>query len=388
MPSQSYTPREMIDRLVAFDTTSALSNMPLIDFVSDYLRSHGIEPVLIPNEDGTKANLLATIGPAVPGGVVLSGHTDVVPVAGQAWSSNPFRVTERDGRLYGRGTCDMKSFSAIALALVPEFLAMGLKRPIHLALSYDEEIGCVGVGSMIDHIRDHLPRPAAVIVGEPTNMTVVDAHKGIRSFETTVTGHEAHSSQSHLGVSAIMAANDLIGLLRAIFLEMKKRGDASGRFTPPFTSVQIGTIEGGTAINIIPKMCRFTWEYRALPDADEGEILRLFTAFAETNLLPRMREVSPDCAIETVQKAHAPGLAAEPGSAAEMLALRLAGANETHAVSFATEAGLFQAIGIPTVVCGPGDIAQAHTPDEFIEISQVEACEAFLRRLGAHLASV
>ncbi|TNE36912.1 MAG: acetylornithine deacetylase [Alphaproteobacteria bacterium] len=372
--------RDMIERLISFDTTSRLSNLALVEFVEDYLRGYGIAPKRIYNDDKTKANLLATIGPDVEGGVVLSGHTDVVPVDDQDWTSDPFIVDEREDKLFGRGTADMKSFVAIALAHVPDMVAADLKRPIHLAFSYDEEVGCIGVGSMIAHMSAHLPRPRAVIVGEPTSMRVINAHKGIRSFMTEVTGLEAHSSQQQLGVNAIVIATKLITFLSDIFEEMKERGDPSGRFEPPHTTVQIGTIHGGTAINIIPHHCSFGWEYRSLPSQDADEIYHRFLDYAG-ELEAHMQKMSPQCRIVTRQRALAPGLKVDEGSEAETLALALAEQNETHAVSYGTEAGLFQQAEMPTVICGPGDIAQAHRPDEFIELSQVAACERFVQRL-------
>lgn len=383
MPApHSFTSRELIEKLISFDTTSHLSNLDLIAFVEDYLASHGVASRRVMNEDGSKANLFATLGDEnQPGGIVLSGHTDVVPVEGQDWSSDPFRVEERDGRLYGRGTSDMKSFLAVALAHVPEFLRGGPKVPVHFALSYDEEVGCLGVRPMIESVIRTLPKPQVVIVGEPSSMKVVNAHKGIQSYQTTVTGLEYHSSQTHLGVSAIQYAMELISFLMELAAEMRERGDPSGRFSPPYTTVSVGLIKGGTAVNIIPRKCSFLWECRTLPDADPDEILKRFNAHAENELLPRMRALYPEARIETVTRAQSPGLAALDGDPGETLVMKLAQCNSAEAVSYNTEAGLFQLADIPTVVCGPGDIAQAHKPDEFIELSQVAECETFMRRL-------
>ncbi|MDP1626440.1 acetylornithine deacetylase [Parvibaculum sp.] len=380
---QRFTPREMIGKLVSFDTTSHLSNLALIEFVEAYLASHGVASRRVMNEDGTKANLFATLGPAdQPGGIVLSGHTDVVPVEGQDWSSDPFSVVEREGKLFGRGTSDMKSFIAIALASVPEFLKGGPQVPVHFALSYDEEVGCLGVRPMIDSIIRTMPKPQVVIVGEPSSMKVVNAHKGIQSYNTKVTGLEFHSSQTHLGVSAIQYAAELISFLMKLAGEMRERGDASGRFSPPFTTISVGLIKGGTAVNIIPKSCSFLWEYRPLPDADPSEIIARFNAFAEEQVLPRMRAVFPGAQIETATRAQSPGLGARDGDPGETLVMKLAQCNSAEAVSYNTEAGLFQLADIPTVVCGPGDIAQAHKPDEFVELSQIAECERFMKRLA------
>jgi acetylornithine deacetylase len=385
MSGEKYEPIQMIERLVAFDTTSRLSNIELIHFVRDYLAGHGVESTLIHDEGGTKANLHAILGPAERPGIALSGHTDVVPVDGQDWSSDPFALVERAGRLYGRGSADMKSFIALALALVPEFLARPLEVPVHLLFSYDEEVGCLGVHGILEHLRQHPTPPRLVIVGEPTSMKVIDAHKGIRSYFTTVTGLEAHSSATHKGVNAIVHAAELIGFLASLEDELRERGGTSAeRFDPPYTTISVGVIEGGTALNIIPKSCRFVWEHRSLPDLDENEIPARLEAFASEHVLPRMREKWEGASIVTEPRAHVPGLRPEPGSEAETLVKALAESNRTHAVSFGTEAGLFQADDMAAVVCGPGDIAQAHKPDEYIEIAQIERCLTFMRKLIAH----
>ncbi len=379
------TTREILADLVSFDTTSRNSNLALLEYVGVWLGQHGHTFKLIHDETGTKANLFATIGPEIDGGIVLSGHTDVVPVDDQDWTSDPFTLTEKGTRLFGRGTCDMKGFIAIVLAHIPIWSQLTLKTPLHLAFSYDEEVGCLGVGSMIEHIKAHIPKPRAVIVGEPTDMKVINAHKSIRSFTTTVTGLEAHSSQQQIGVSAIIYASRLISFLDQLHIEMKEAGDPSGRFTPPWSTIQIGTVAGGTAVNIIPHHCRLQWEYRSLPTQDNDVIIDKFNAFAE-ELKAEMKSVSPLCDIVTTPRSNAPGLAVEEGCPAEELVLALARQNHTEAVSYATEAGLFQQAEIPTVVCGPGNIEQAHKPDEFIEISQIEACEAFMKRLTDHVS--
>ena len=383
----TYTPREMIDRLVAFDTTSRDSNLALIDFVADYLKGHGLKPKLIPNAEKTKANLLVTLGPDQPGGIILSGHTDVVPVDGQPWDTNPFEVVEKDRKLYGRGTSDMKSFSAIALALVPEFLRRGVKTPIHIALSYDEEIGCLGVRPMIADIARNLPRPKLAIIGEPTDMKVVNAHKGIRSFRTTITGREAHSSQTDKGVNAVMVAAELIMHLSDIADDMRQRGDPSGRFDPPYTTTQASVIEGGTALNILARHCAFQWEYRALPGTDENEIASRFDTHVREIVLPRLKSIAEEADVVTTPRSRVPPLMPDANSPAEALAKQLTGRNSVEAVSYGTEAGLFQEADIPSVVCGPGNILQAHKPNEFIELSQVDACVAFMRRLADHVCA-
>lgn len=377
----------MLERLVAFDTTSRESNLALIEFVSDYLDGHGIKSTLIHNEAKTKANLYATIGPQdAPGGIVLSGHTDVVPVDGQDWKADPFRMREEGGRLYGRGTADMKGFIASALALAPEFAAGVGRTPLHLAFSYDEEVGCLGVHSMVRHIAANLPAPKAVIVGEPTMMRVVNSHKGICTFTTEIIGHEAHSSTPHLGVNAIDAAVRLINFLHGMRTELQQRGDASGRFDPPYSSIHVGVIEGGTALNILPRRCRFQWEIRPLPGQDPAEISARFTDYAMQIVLPGLRAIAPHTDIIIKQRAGVPPLAPQDGSPAEALAARLRGTNAAHAVSYTTEAGIFQDAGIAAVVCGPGDIEQAHKPDEFVALSELAACDGFLRQLLAAIA--
>lgn len=376
-----FSPLELLERLVAFDTESSKSNLALIDFVVGYLDGWGVPHVRVPNATGDKAALFATLGPMRDGGVVLSGHTDVVPVTGQTWTSDPFALRVAEGRAYGRGAVDMKGFDALALALVPAALEAELTRPIHILLSYDEETTCLGVTDTIARFGADLPRPGAVIVGEPTGMQVADAHKSVVTYNTTVHGHAAHSAKPGLGANAVMAAADLIAELNRIADAMVVRGDASGRFDPPNTTVHVGVIEGGTARNILPKLCTFLWEFRGLPDLDMAEIPTLFAAACERVARERLNRYGDYGQIETVEEVSVPGLAPDPGSEAEQLALRLAGRNATITVPYATEAGRFQRAGLPTVVCGPGSIDQAHQPDEFITLDELARGEAFMRRL-------
>ncbi|MBT6274962.1 MAG: acetylornithine deacetylase [Chromatiales bacterium] len=371
----------MIKRLVGHPTVSRDSNMFLIEDVQSYLAALGIDSKLVPNEEGNKANLYATVGPQVEGGVVLSGHTDVVPVDGQPWDSDPFTIVERDGRLYGRGTCDMKSFFAIALALVPQMQEAGLKRPIHFALSYDEEIGCKGAPAMIERLAAELPTPRAVIVGEPTSMGVVNAHKGMVGMETTVTGFEAHSSQTHRGVSAVMIAARLITFLDDMAQERAAGTPSTDGFEPPYTSIHVGTVAGGTAANIISRQCRFKWDVRPIPQDDPQDILDRFHAFCD-ELRPAMQRIAPQADIQTIVHVAAPALRPEATDGrAEQLAKQLTGRNEVSVVSYGTEGGQFQEAGFSAVICGPGSIDQAHQPNEFIELSQVDACIGFMQRL-------
>jgi len=374
-------PRELLEKLVAFDTTSIKTNIPLIDFVRDYLTGESIECQLVPTPDGKKASLFATIGDAGKAGIGLSGHTDVVPVDGQKWTTDPFKVTERDGKLFGRGTCDMKGFLACAMAMVPEFKARALKTPVHLVFSYDEEVGCTGVRPMIAELGSRLTRPRLVIVGEPTSMGIVDSHKGATRFRTTITGREAHSGMPHLGVNAIHFAGLIIAELGEIEAALKA-GRQDERFTPPYSTVQIGLIEGGRAQNIVPRHCALSWEIRALPGFDIKAVTDRFERFVRTRLLPSMQATGADTDIETVTVNSVPAFYSGGGSEAVSLTLKLLGQNETHAVSFGTEAGLFQRGGCDSVICGPGDIAQAHKPDEFILPSELDRCMAFLRKLA------
>ncbi len=386
-PGPRLTTLELLERLVAFDTESSRSNLALIDFVAGYLDGWGVPHVRAPNAAGDKAALFATLGPPSDGGVVLSGHTDTVPVTGQAWTSDPFALRVADGRAYGRGAVDMKGFAALALAAVPDILAAGLARPIHIMLSYDEETTCLGVMDLIARFGADLPRPGAVIVGEPTDLAVADAHKSIVTFHTTVHGHEAHSAKPYLGANAVTAAADLVHAINGIADAMIARGDASGRFDPPATTVHVGTIHGGTARNILAKACSFHWEFRGLPDLDLAEIPRLVEEAAARVTAERLNRYGDFGRVETVEEVSVPGLAPDAGSPAEALALRVAGRNHTISVPYATEAGRFQQAGIPTVVCGPGSIDQAHQPDEYITLAALEAGERFMRDLGRECAA-
>ena len=380
--AETYSPREMIEKLVAFDTTSRNSNLGLIEFVEDYLAPFGGRCQRIYNDDKSKANLLASIGPDVEGGIILSGHTDVVPVDGQPWVTDPWTVTEKDGKLFGRGTSDMKSFSAIALALVPEFIQRGLKVPLHFTLSYDEEIGCIGVHGLVEEIPNAIKAPRCALIGEPTHMKVVSANKGIRQFRTTVEGKEGHSSLPAGGANSILYAVELINHLVDLKQVMIDKGDSSGRFDPPYTTVSVGVIEGGTATNIIPRVCSFDWEYRPLPQEDPDLIRNEFLSHVEKIVLPRLkREAGEDGAITTQDIVQVPGLVGEPDNEAEALALRLTGANRTESVSYAAEAGIFHDAGVPSVICGPGAIEVAHQPNEFITLEQVDLSIQFFRKL-------
>jgi acetylornithine deacetylase len=381
MHGPTYTPHELLARLVAFDTTSHKSNLALVAFVEDYLVQHGVRSTRVASDDGEKSCLFATIGPEGLSGIALSGHTDVVPVDGQAWDSDPFSIREADGRLYGRGTCDMKGFLACVLAAVPNFKKRRLKTPIHIVFSYDEEIGCLGVRPMIAEFGKTLPKPRLAIIGEPTSMQVVDAHKGPIRWQVDVTGRAAHSSMAHIGVNAITYAMRLIGELERIECELKNTS-RNARFDPPYATLQVTKIEGGTATNIVPHACRFSFDVRSVPGLDTAAIERRLCAFAETACLRDMQRIAPEASITVTRANSVPAFAVDASSEIVALALKLAGRNSTHAVSYATEAGLFQEAGSASIVCGPGDIAQAHTANEWITATEISKCMAFLSRLA------
>ena len=375
---------DMITRLIGFDTVSRNSNMKLIGYIQDYLAGFGIQSHLVENDDSTKANLFATVGPNVEGGVVLSGHTDVVPVDGQPWDTDPFTLTEKDGRLYGRGTCDMKSFIAIGLAMVPEMIKADLKRPIHFAFSYDEEIGCLGAPDLVDRLVTDIAKPSAVIVGEPSSMKPIMAHKGMTVAKTTVIGHEAHSSQMQRGVSAVMTAARLITFLDDMMARNKEQADPESPFIPPYSTIHVGTVQGGTAVNIISRECSFTWDLRAIPGDDINNYLKPFKDYCDS-LLPGMQAIAPKASITTKLTSNVPPMTADGDDTAQTLATRLSGCKHCGVVPFVTEGGQFQERGYSVVVCGPGSIDQAHQPNEYIEISQVTECELFMEKLIEHL---
>ena len=384
---QTLTARAIMERLVAFPTVSRDGNLALVDWVEDYLDGHGVAATRVPDATGTKAALYANVGPEVAGGVVLSGHTDVVPVDGQDWSSDPFAVTERDGRYYGRGTADMKGFDALALAMVPYALERGLSRPLQIALSYDEEIGCLGAPPMIDAMLAHLPRAAAVIVGEPSMLRPVTGHNASTILGIDVRGFEVHSSQLPSGVSAIHEAGRILAWVNGWNERVMAEAPdpVSAAFEPPHATLHVGVIAGGTAHNITARDCAFKVGIR-VPAGDDVE--RHVTALEAhlTALDATLRARHPQAGVAWARLNDVPALRPETGGAAEMLVRRLNGDNGTHVVTFGTEAGQFQERGYSAVVCGPGDIAQAHQPDEWISVAQFEAGEAMLRRVVDTLA--
>jgi acetylornithine deacetylase len=377
----SKTTLEIIAKLIGFDTVSRNSNLNLIEWVGDYLRRFGIATRLTYGESGKKANLFATIGDGTKPGIVLSGHTDVVPVDGQKWDSDPFAASFVDGRIYGRGACDMKSFIAVVLAKTADFVSAKLRAPIHFAFSYDEEVGCLGVRELLADLAENNIRPAGCIVGEPTGMQVVLAHKGKRAYRCCVRGQEAHSSMTPNGVNAIEVAADLIHYIRAIGKRMERIEQRQAGFDVPFTTLSTNLITGGIASNTIPRDCEFLFEYRYLPGVDPDGIIREVRDYAHSELLPEMRKIAQDSRIDFDVQTDYPGLNSEEQAPIAELARALTAKKGFGKVAFGAEAGLFQTASIPSIICGPGDIGQAHKANEFITFEQVALCEAFIDKL-------
>jgi acetylornithine deacetylase len=385
MTAKRYSPTDMLAELVRFDTTSRESNLDLIRFVEDYLKGYGISSHLVYDEEGGKANLVATVGPDALDGIVLSGHSDVVPVDGQTWNTNPFEMVEKDGLLYGRGTCDMKGYIATALALVPEFLVANLKTPVHIVLTYDEETTCGGADRLMPELLKLGFNPRAVIIGEPTMMKLVNAHKGTCTVQTKITGEPAHTSMPHLGVNAISVASELIAELARIQEDLKAHPSPLRGFDPPHSTITVGLINGGTQFNIVPGSCTMGWDIRSVPGDDPMEFIERLNAYA-AEIIPRMQAVSEGATIETEVLHHGKAFVPVEDSPAEELVKAVSGINETLAVGFGTEAVCYQDVGMSAVVYGPGSIEQAHKPDEFISTVQLDECTGFMRDLMTYLA--
>jgi len=371
----------LIERLIGFDTTSRDSNLGLIEWTRDYLKGYGIESRLTYDTGGNKANLFATVQKSAKPGIVLSGHTDVVPVDGQNWASDPFKATLIGDKIYGRGACDMKSYLAVILAMAPRFAAAKLKAPIHFALSYDEEVGCIGARRLLEDLARNDIRPAGAVIGEPTGMQPVIAHKGKRSYQCCVRGKEAHSALTPQGVNAIEYAARIIGYIRHMAERMRDCEPRDHGFDVPFTTLQTGVISGGTAGNIVPRECIFQFEFRYLPGADPDSLEREIRDYAERVILPEMQRTDPNTGISFETKAEIPGLDTAEDNQVTRLAQALSRNKSTSKVAYATEGGLFQRAGIPAIICGPGSIAQAHKPDEYVTLEQVALCESFMERL-------
>ncbi len=376
---------EMIRKLVSFPTVSRESNLDLIDYVREYLKPYDADIRLTFDDDKRKANLFATLGPRRDGGIVLSGHTDVVPVQGQAWDADPFTLIERDGKLYGRGTSDMKSFIAVVLALLPAFVQRGLKSPLHLALSYDEEVGCIGVGRMISDLATAGIKPQSCIVGEPTMMTSVIAHKGKKSYRATVRGLAAHSGYSPSGVNAVEAAAEAVAYLKRMARRHRDSGPYDRGFDVAHTTVHTGVLHGGTALNIVPHECTFDFEFRHLPADDPEKLIAEFKDYVTKTLEPEMKSVYANAGFDIQLMSQIPALDNSAETEVVALAQALSGSTEIGKVSYGTEGSQFQKAGIPTVICGPGSIEQAHKPNEFVSLEQVARSEAFVRGLMARL---
>ena len=370
----------LIRTLVGFPTVSRDSNLDLIDFVRGLLRELDADVRLTFDDDRRKANLFATLGPRTSGGLALSGHTNVVPVDGQPWDTDPFSLTEIDGRLYGRGTSDMKSFLAIALAQLPRYAAR-LERPLHLALSYDEEVGCIGVGRLIADLARAGVKPDGCIVGEPTLMSPVIAHKGKRSYRCNVRGAAAHSAYAPQAVNAVEAAAEAVAYLKRMARRLRDRGPYDGGFDIAHTTAHTGIIRGGTALNIVPHECSFDFEFRHLPGDDPEALLAELQRYVDRELLPEMRAIDARSGFEFTQLSEIPPLDTRPETAIVGFVQELTGMGELGKVSYGTEASQFQRAGIPTVVCGPGSIAQAHKPNEYVTLEQVRKCEKFLQKV-------
>lgn len=377
---------DILGKLIAFDTTSRNSNLPLIDWVEDYLAGYGITGERVYDATGQKANLWVTIGPKDVAGYVLSGHVDVVPVDGQPWTTDPFALTLKDGRYYGRGTCDMKGFVAASLAAVPDMAAAALAKPIHLAISYDEEVGCTGVRTLLAVLKERPLKPEACFVGEPSNMQVITAHKTGRPMRVTVRGHEAHSSLRPYGVSAIEEAAKLIVKINAVAERLAGRTDVDPLYPVPFTTMSVGVIRGGTARNIVAGECVVDFDLRCVPGDDPYALVAEIEAYAREVLEPPMKAIAPEAGFTFEEMTLVPGLDTAEDAPVTVLAKRLAGRNDHAKVAYGTEAGLFQQIGIPTVIVGPGSIEQAHKADEYIEAVELAKADAFVARLVAHAA--
>ncbi|NIB41086.1 acetylornithine deacetylase [Pseudomaricurvus alkylphenolicus] len=377
----------LLQQLVAFDTTSHLSNLALIDFIVDYLKGFGVESQRVFSENKSKANLYATIGPKDIPGVMLSGHTDVVPVKGQSWDTNPFTVVEKDGALFGRGTADMKGFIAVVLSRVPQMVEADLKTPIHLAFSYDEEIGCVGVRRLL-HMMEGLPvKPAMCIIGEPTEMSVGVAHKGKIAARVKVRGVESHSSLPQNGVNAIEYAAELIAYIRRYARQLAQKGPFDSSFETPYSTLQTGVIQGGSAVNIVPNSCEFDFEIRNIPLQNIEELFHKVEAFARDELQPTMRSEHKQSGITIERLSSYPGLLTPANAEIVRFVKKLANQDKVGTIAFGTEGGLFsETLGIPTVVCGPGSIVQAHKPNEYIRVPQLRRAEQMIDRLISSLS--
>ncbi len=377
----------ILDELIAFPTVSDTSNLDMVVHLANLLESAGARVNLFPDASGAKANLFATLGPDTDGGIVLSGHSDVVPVTEESWASDPFEMTRRDGRLYGRGTCDMKGFLAATVAMAPVFAEAVRDRPLHFAFTHDEETGCVGARGLVESLRHYDLRPGVAIVGEPTGMQVIEGHKGCNEYSTHFHGLAGHGSAPHRGVNAVEYAVRYLSRLMEVQDELRRRAPANSRFDPPWTTINTGALHGGVAHNVIAAEARLDWEMRPVQNGDADYVKRLMQRYTEDELLPAMQAIHPEAGIDLEIIGEVEGLSPASTSEARDILLELTGANSTDLVAFGTEAGLFQSYGMSVVVCGPGSIQQAHKPDEYLEIAQLDQCLAMLEKLAGRLAA-
>ncbi len=383
MTKPVYTSQEMLEKLISFDTISHNSNMELINFVRDYLSAYGVESHLVTDDIEDKASLYAVYGDASQPGIAFSGHTDVVPTEGQDWATDPFEMVEKNGLLYGRGTCDMKGFIAVVLAKLPDMIAANMQTPIHFMFSYDEEVGCLGAFKLADYLKEQNDNIKLCIVGEPTMMKPITAHKGVCDTCCEVHGKECHSSLAPYGVNAVEYAAELVAHMKQMARRFKNEGPYDTSFDPPYTTLHTGVLSGGTALNIVPQYCSFDFEIRSIPSHDPEEIVAEIKEYAFKHLEPQMKDVEPKAGIEFDTNVNIPAFGIDDEDEIVSYVQGLTGSNTTEKVSFATEAGIFQAIGIPTIVCGPGSIEQAHKPNEFVSVEQIRQCESFIDRLIA-----
>ncbi len=377
--------RAILSDLIAWPTVSADSNLDMIAHIANLLSDLGARVDVMADDSGTKANLFATLGPEGDGGLVLSGHTDVVPVTDQEWTTDPFRAVERDGHIHGRGSCDMKGFIAAVLAMAPGFAAASLRRPLHLAFTYDEEVGCIGGRALVDQLKARGIRPAMAIVGEPTGMRLVEGHKGCCEYTVRFHGLEGHGSAPDRGVNALEYATAYVNRLLSLRAQLRERTPPDSRFDPPWTTINIGRLSGGVAHNVIASRAELDWEMRPVQDSDLQFVKREMARCCAEDLLPEMRATFPEAMIETLIIGEVPGLRPMPENDARDLVMALTGENDAGLVAYGTEAGLFQEMGMSVVICGPGHIEQAHKADEFVSIAQLEKCLAFLGRLQDRL---
>lgn len=378
--------QDILRQLIAYPTISADSNLQMIEYLADYLDHLGADVLLNHAPDGTKANLFATLGQGHENGVLLSGHTDVVPVADQDWSHDPFDMVERDGRLHGRGTCDMKGFIAACLTKAQDYAKLPLKTPVHFAFTYDEETGCIGAQGLAKLLQDQGITPRLAIIGEPTRMKAIEGHKGCCEYTTHFHGKAGHGSMPEIGVNAVEYAMRYGTKLMDIAQDLQGRAPENGRFAPPWTTLNIGRITGGHIHNVIPENCRIDWEFRPVQDADFSYVKNTVETYVSDTLLPEMQRRDPNANITTEIVGEVVGLEPTDQNEARDIVLELTGQNHADVVPFGTEAGIFAALGMSVVVCGPGSIEQAHKPDEFIDLSQLDACLSFLTKLESKLA--